>query len=93
MPATFVQFLPTVIKKFSAAFRHFFLVAMHSVRHEFSSVIEKPRERTLDQILNIHSRFEVLGGSVTNVVGKYWLRSKDGTAEEVGTNDKMILFN
>ena len=66
---------------------------MHSVRHEFSSVIEKPRERTLDQILNIHSRFEVLGGSVTNVVGKYWLRSKDGTAEEVGTNDKMILFN
>ena len=27
-------------------------------------------------------------GSVTDVVGKHRLRSKDGTAEEVGTNDE-----
>ena len=33
-----------------------------------------------------------LQGSVTDVVGKYGLRSKDGTAEEVGTNDKRVLI-
>ena len=65
---------------------------MHSVRHVFSSVIEKSWERMhVKSIFIIHSHFKVLG-SVTNVIGKCRLRSKDGTAKDVGTNDKKIFI-
>ena len=71
---------------------HFVPAAMHSVKHGFSSLIEKPRERMhIGYILNFHSHFGILG-PVINVVVKCRLRSKDGIAEEVGTNCKTIFI-
>ena len=63
---------------------------MHSFKYVFSSVIEKPCEHM--HIGYPQSSFLFLGSleSVTDVVGKYRLRSKDGTAQEVGTNDKKV---
>ena len=42
-------------------------------------------------ILNVYFHFGILN-PVTNVIGKYRLRSKDGTAEEVGTNNKRFFI-
>ena len=38
------QFLSRVIEKLSAIFGHFFPAAMHSIKHVFSSITEKPHD-------------------------------------------------
>ena len=45
LSTTFGQFLSTVIEKLSAIFEHFPATAMPNIRHVFSFVTEKPRER------------------------------------------------
>ena len=66
-------------------------MAMHSFRHTFCSVAEKTHKQTHW----VSSTFILILGSlesVTDVLEKYRLRSKDGTAEEVGINDKRVFI-
>ena len=61
---------------------------MHSIKHVFSSVTEKPKEH---MHVGWSSMFLFILVCVNNVVRKYKLRSKDGIASEVGTNDRWAF--
>ena len=88
-----MQFLSTVIKKFSATFGYFFTMTMLKLRYLLSSVTEKPCKCMYTGSDPQHSfPFWGLRMSVTDGIGKYKLRLKNRTAEEVGINNKRIFI-
>ena len=76
----------------SAIFGQFFPVAMHSVKHIFSFVIEKPWECIHIGYSKHSFSFSGLRGTVTDIIKICRLRSKVRTAEEAGTNGKRIFI-
>lgn len=79
----------TVIEGDAPDIKHLFKIALHELKEKlptflqlFLFIISMPVSEAVCETW----------GSVIDVVGKHRLRSKDGTDEEVGTNDKRVFI-